>query len=106
MVTTVHSKFNDIGMCMDDRRGKFVNRPNQTSETAKNYVRQHINSLETVESHYCRRDSKKLYLPHGLNLSKMYRLYLYFCNNVPPKSANIFTVKFLIPSSILVFIPL
>ena len=82
MVTTVHSKLNDIGISMDDRRGKFVNRPNQTSKTAKNYVRQHINSLETVESHYCRRDSKTLYLHHDLNLAKMYRLYLDFCNSV------------------------
>lgn len=43
------------------------------------FVRQHINLLETVKSHYCRRDSKKLYRPQDLSVAKMYRFYLEYC---------------------------
>ena len=82
MVTTAYKKLNDIGICEDDKRGKYSNRPNKTSEVQKMHVRQHIRSFETVESHYCRRDSKKLYLPQDLSLSKMYRLYKEHCSNI------------------------
>ena len=46
-------------------------RPNKTTERAKMYVQQHINSFETVESHHCRRDSKNLHLPQGLSVAKI-----------------------------------
>ena len=82
MVTTAYKKLNDIGICEDDKRGKYSNRPNKTSEVQKMHVRQHIRSFETVESHYCRRDSKKLYLPQDLSLSKMYRLYKEHCSSI------------------------
>ena len=52
------------------------------------HVRQHIRSFETVESHYCRRDSKKLYLPQDLSLSKMYRLYKDHCSNIGVTPVN------------------
>lgn len=42
----------------------------------KQGVRDHINRFPTVESHYCRQNTKKKYLHQGLNLSIMYRLYL------------------------------
>ena len=96
MVTTVYKKINNIGMCMDDSRGKFPNRPNETSEIQKMYARKHINSFETVESHYCRKDSAKSYLPHDLNISKMYRLYLKYCadQNAPSVSHYIYNQIF------------
>lgn len=40
-----------------------------------NLVKEHINSFPKVESHYCRRDSSKLYLSSDLNKAVMYRLY-------------------------------
>ena len=75
MVRTAHKKLNNIGMCMDDNRGRHENRSNKTTERAKMYVRQYINSFEMDENHYCRRDSKKLYLPPGLSVAKMYTKY-------------------------------
>ena len=97
MVTTVHKKLNNIGVCMDDQRGKSDNsRHNQTTETEKKYVQQHINSFETVESHYCRRNSKKVYLPQGLNITKMYRLYEKYCAalGAPKVSLYVYTEIF------------
>ncbi|GFO33778.1 tRNA uridine 5-carboxymethylaminomethyl modification enzyme mnmg [Plakobranchus ocellatus] len=38
-------------------------------------IRAHIRSFPTVESHYCRKDSERLYLGASLNLATMYRLY-------------------------------
>lgn len=46
------------------------------SEKQKQEVRDHINKFPVVESHYCRRNSKKNYLYQGLNVAKMYRLYV------------------------------
>lgn len=45
------------------------------SEAGKQEVRDHINKFPTMESHYCRENTKKQYLDQGLNLSQMYRLY-------------------------------
>ncbi len=42
-------------------------------------VREHIKRFPTIESHYCRKDSNKLYLPQGLSLSQMYKLYQEDC---------------------------
>ena len=83
-------------MCMDDNRGRHENRSNKTTERAKMYVRQHINSFEMTESHYCRRDSKKLYLPKGLSVAKMYTLNLKYCakHGAPTVSHYIYTEIF------------
>ena len=42
-------------------------------------IMNHINKFPTVESHYCRKSSAKQYLPQGLNLAEMYRLYSQEC---------------------------
>ena len=64
-----------------DRRGKAegctYNRANPCREES---IDRHIQSFQTVESHYARQTSKYEYLPDGLNLSKMYRLYSDWCN--------------------------
>lgn len=53
---------------------------NKTSTTNIDFVKEHINSFPRVESHYCRKDTSKLYLPSDLNKAKMYRLYKHnFC---------------------------
>jgi len=63
-------------------------------------VRNHINKFPTVESHYCRKSSEKQYLPQGLNLSEMYRLYVQECMSAGKPAAkkwaycNIFRSEF------------
>jgi len=39
-------------------------------------VREHISSFPRVESHYCRAKSQKEYLEAGLNISRMYNLFV------------------------------
>jgi len=40
---------------------------------------QHISSFPTIASHYCRSDTKRLYLESDLNVSKMYKMYVNLC---------------------------
>ena len=60
-----------------DGRGKHANRPHALSESLKEQVRQHISSFPSRESHYSRQSNKnRKYLPEGLSIARMYRLYL------------------------------
>ena len=79
MISTAHKNQTAIGICADDQRGKHGNRPNKIAHERLNNVRQHISSFQVVESHYCRKDSDRLYLQPGLSLSKMYLLYKEKC---------------------------
>lgn len=58
----------------DGRKGRPA--PNATKAEVVNHVKKHIDSFPRIESHYCRKDSKKLYLPPDLNITELYRLYL------------------------------
>ncbi|XP_039297599.1 uncharacterized protein LOC120354460 [Nilaparvata lugens] len=57
----------------DKRIGKLP--ANSTPQSEKNHVLAHINSFPAMESHYCRKNSKKLYLAPDLNITTMYSLY-------------------------------
>ena len=59
-----------------DNRGKHHNRPFEVTERMKDIAREHIKSFPVMESHYCRKDSKKNYLEEGLTLPLMYDMYL------------------------------
>lgn len=52
---------------------------NITSPTKIAEVRKHIDLFPRMESHYCRKDSKRLYLAADLNITMMYRLYKKWC---------------------------
>ncbi|XP_053396810.1 uncharacterized protein LOC128556283 [Mercenaria mercenaria] len=80
MVRTAIRKSKIIpGVCETDRRGKHLNRPNRTKQTEIEYIKAHINSYPRVESHYCRKDSKKEYLEQDLNLAELHRQYKEKC---------------------------
>ena len=38
-------------------------------------VKTHINSFPKMESHYCRKSTKRQYLASNLNITRMYELY-------------------------------
>jgi len=83
---------NDEGMYtgIDGRLGKKPT--NKTSNIDINQIKKHIDSFPKMESHYCRRDTKKLYLSAELNLSVMYKLY---CDNVSkPVSQSVYSKMF------------
>jgi peroxiredoxin len=49
---------------------------NRTSDELLNGVRQHVSTIPTVESHYCRAQTKRLYMEAGLTIPKLYALYV------------------------------
>ncbi|CAH0692027.1 unnamed protein product [Spodoptera exigua] len=57
-----------------DRRGSRA--PiNKTDAASEQKIIDHINSFPRLESHYCRKKSKRQYLDSKLSISKMYELY-------------------------------
>lgn len=58
----------------DDLRGKSTP-ANKIAEEDMNLVRNHILSVPSYESHYCRKKSDKKYLPHHYTITKMYSEY-------------------------------
>ncbi|KAJ8966939.1 hypothetical protein NQ314_003216 [Rhamnusium bicolor] len=75
--TVLHKKL-PSGSVVEDKRGKVL-KNSQVDDTFKQHVRDHINSFEPIESHYCRKKSQRLYLPSNLNITKMYGLYQEYC---------------------------
>lgn len=60
-----------------DNRGKHKNRPHAICNELKTQIREHITSFPCRESHYSRHDNRqRKYLPDGLSIARMYRLYL------------------------------
>lgn len=51
-------------------------------------VKDHIKSFPLVESHYCRKDSRKKYLDEKLNVARMHRMYCAVRNDLP-NTANL-----------------
>lgn len=60
------------GVPIEVKQGKHQKKV--TSTTQKDSVRNHINSIPRLDSHYCRRHSKKEYFDVTLNLQKLYDL--------------------------------
>lgn len=73
----------------DGRLGKCAK--NKTTEAQTDHVKNHIGSFPKMESHYCRKNFKKLYLAPDLNVTTMYRLYRdIYCSNTKIKPASHF----------------
>ncbi|XP_050295978.1 uncharacterized protein LOC126735906 isoform X2 [Anthonomus grandis grandis] len=66
------------GFMEKDGRGKRAP-PNKLSDNGEAFIRQHILTFPSVESHYCRAFSTKKYLDPSLNLSIMHRMYKETC---------------------------
>lgn len=63
------------GFAKEDMRGKSGHH-NKTSDDVLKDAKEFILSLPLLPSHYCRRDSKKLYLPEEFkNITNLYRIY-------------------------------
>ena len=68
-------KSSDEGILESEKRGKHKNRPNRVSEAIRSSVKEHIESYPVVESHYCRKSTKKTFLDVGTSLTGMYEKY-------------------------------
>ena len=67
------------GITENDKRGKYQHRPNTIPLPVINDVKDHIDSFPRIESHYCRKSSKKEYLEGDLSIKKLYELYVIKC---------------------------
>ncbi|KAF2878933.1 hypothetical protein ILUMI_27237 [Ignelater luminosus] len=56
---------------LDDKRGRKTPH-NKTPDVLIQKVKDHIESFPTMESHYCRKSSKRLYLNSDLSISKIF----------------------------------
>lgn len=64
-----------MGSAKSDQRGKIIP-ANKTSETVKISAINFIKKLPALPSHYCRKDSTRLYLPvEAKNIKNLYRIY-------------------------------
>ena len=62
----------------EDQRGRHTPH-NKTSDDRTNFVKQHIESFPTMESHYTRKDTHRRYLESSLNIRKKYNWYKEKC---------------------------
>ena len=71
---------NKQNMCGTPANLKWgISKNNVVPQEVKDGIRQHINSLPRVESHYNRANTKKEYLADGLNITILYEEYVKKC---------------------------
>lgn len=75
-----------------DNRGKKVPHNKTDIETLKK-VKDHIEKFPTIESHYSRKDTKRLYLDPQLSITKMYSLYKEECAKLNWKPVSEITYR-------------
>ena len=64
----------------DDQRRKNES-INKIPVIMRDRVRKHIESFPAVESHYCRKDTRRKFLDSTLNVNRMYKMYVDECEN-------------------------
>ncbi|XP_050509077.1 uncharacterized protein LOC126886255 [Diabrotica virgifera virgifera] len=70
-----------------DKRGKH-GKHQKISESIKNSIRAHINSIPRKESHYCRSHSSKEYIEGSKTITDLHRDYLELCKEQNVSSGN------------------
>lgn len=88
-ITEAVSNIDSLGFYdKNDRRG-VKSPPNKTKAEEVKLVKEHIDSFPVIESHYCRKDSKKKYLYSDVkSVVKMYRYVRQFSRNRCHKSGK------------------
>lgn len=74
MIRGSFAHMNSDGFMGPDMRGKQRS-ANKIDDERQKIVENHIKRFPTMESHYCRASSNKMYLSSGLNVSRMHSLY-------------------------------
>ncbi|CAH1099712.1 unnamed protein product [Psylliodes chrysocephalus] len=65
----------DRGTAPKDKRGQHSSKVRRLPDATYQHVFDHIGSFKGRLSHYSLGDSKKLYLPEGLNIKKMFNMF-------------------------------
>lgn len=77
-IYTVHKNKTATNTLRESTQGKHKKRVTSPDDT--DFVKEHINMLPRVQSHYCRKRSNKEYLESELNIKKLYEMYLEYAN--------------------------
>lgn len=90
-ITTVLQKNSPCGLTEKDQRGR-KEPPNKVGNDTLQLVRDHIDSIPTYESHYCRNKSEtqKKFLPSHYTLTKLYEEYKIWVAPNSPVSRKIY----------------
>ena len=80
----------ETGTPSESKWGKHTKK--KLAEVSRQSVSDHISSIPVVESHYCRKSTTKQYFESSLNLTKLYELYLSYCESkeVTPVKKHIY----------------
>ncbi|XP_074039657.1 uncharacterized protein isoform X2 [Leptinotarsa decemlineata] len=91
VIRTVIEKSKD-GFLEQDMRGKHGNH-SKVAESIRQGIRDHINSIPRMESHYIRKNSSREYIDGGKSLNDLYRDYKTLCdsNNVPYANETLYS---------------
>ncbi|XP_047035469.1 uncharacterized protein LOC124641446 [Helicoverpa zea] len=89
IITTAWKKYDGIAAVEKDKRGMYDHKPRVIDEVMVQSVKDHVNCLDRVDSHYTRKDSKKLYLNNIKSTSQMHKLYVeWYDPNIYNNQAN------------------
>lgn len=72
--TVIQAKVTGPGIAPVDRRGKH-DKHKKIPEEVMNSVRNHINSIPRIESHYVRKETSREFIDGGLTVAEMHRHY-------------------------------
>lgn len=75
------------GMITEDLRGRH-DKHYRIDDTIKNEIREHINSIPRIESHYRRSDSNRQFIDGGKSLAELHRDYVNVCEEKGQPYAN------------------
>ncbi|CAG4907276.1 unnamed protein product [Colias eurytheme] len=86
-IRTVFEKSQPSGSMELDKRGKHNNH-HAIDPAIKEGVKRHLDSIPKIESHYCRADSKRVYIDGGKTVADLHRDYVAECQSKGLPSAN------------------
>jgi len=80
IMTAIEGRSTSGVFAKSDGRGRKPS-VNKTDDEHVQAVKDHIQSFPTVESHYCRKETQRLYLDSKLTIKRMYELYVVNCRS-------------------------
>lgn len=87
ILKTSWAKYDGSTEMFPDLRGRHNNHKKVINPDVVTSVCDHVNSFVPVESHYVRKNSKKLYLDSSLSIARMFKLYVEWFDSAKYKDA-------------------
>lgn len=78
-IRTVIQKLNESGILEPEKRGKHENHGTKIADELLEGVRNHINTIPRIESHYLRKQTTREYIDGGKTLTDLYNDYKEEC---------------------------